>query len=156
MKLNIDIYFRRKLCEKISTLYKNISNEEIHSIFPKKEPINVTKIITFNGYTVMLYCMVKTPMFFDLHLDFEVILLPTIYTLCQYPQLLKTFTTYASIIPKLSCGAYLMLPGLVLEEPVTPDSFGDLPKNAPVSINVKYDKVLIFRILLFNYANYEM
>jgi len=123
-------------------LYQNISNEEIHSIFPKKEPINVTKIVTYNGYTVMLYCMLKTPMFFDIHLDFDVtILLPTVYTLWQYPQLLKTFTTYASIIPKLSCGAYLMLPGLVLDEPVTPNSFGDLPKDAPVSIDTKNNKV---------------
>jgi hypothetical protein len=43
-----------------------------------------------------------------------------------------------------------MLPGLVLEEPVTPDSFGNLPKDAPVSIDTKNNKVWIFRIVCYS------
>lgn len=129
------------------TAYPSLSDEEIQSLLPKKESISIMKIVTYSGHVGKIYCVAKIPMFFQL--DSYTLLFPTIYTLWHHPYLLNAFTTHTPVVSKLVSGADLMLPGLILKEPVTLYSFGKLSKGTPVLINTEENKVWIF-ILLVN------
>ncbi|XP_011339852.1 eukaryotic translation initiation factor 2D isoform X2 [Ooceraea biroi] len=132
---------RKKLWEQILVAYPTLSDDEIQSVLPKKESISIMKVVTHDGHTGMVYCVAKIPMFFHLYLDSDVtVLAPTIYTLWHHPRLLKAFTTRTPVVPKLMGGADLMLPGLVLKEPMTLYTFGKLPKGTLVSVNTEENK----------------
>lgn len=131
---------RKKLCEEVLNAYPSLTEEEIQSLIPKKEAISVMKIVTHNGLSGKVYCTAKIPMFFQID-SLNDMLLPTIYTLWSHPNLLIAFTTYSAVILKLSGGADLMLPGVIVKEPVTLYTFGKLKKGTPVSVNTKDNKV---------------
>lgn len=131
---------RKRLCEEILAAYPSLSTD-IQVLLPKKESISLMKIVTHSGQIGKIYCVAKIPMFFQL--DSYNILFPTIYTLWHHPCLLNTFTMHTLIVSKLAGGADLMLPGLVLKEPVTLYSFGKLPKGSPVAINTEENKATV-------------
>ncbi|XP_011861603.1 PREDICTED: eukaryotic translation initiation factor 2D [Vollenhovia emeryi] len=133
---------RKKLCEEVLAAYPSLSDEEIQSLLPKKESISIMKIATHSGHVGKLYCVAKIPMFFQLD-SYDTLLFPTIYTLWQHPYLLNAFTTHTPVVSKLVGGADLMLPGLILKEPVTLYSFGKLPKGTPMSINTEENKAAV-------------
>lgn len=119
-----------------------LAEETAQSLIPKKEAISVMKIITHSGQSGKVYCSAKVPVFFQIE-SLNLTLLPTIYTLWQHPNLLKIFTTRLPVVSKLAGGADLMLPGVVIQEPVTMYSFGKLQKGTPVSINTDDNKVSV-------------
>lgn len=113
----------------------------MQNLLKKKDAISVMKVVTHNGNVVKVYCTAKIPMF--LHFDLPNLqgYFPTIYTLWQYPDLMYNFTTRSVVISKLSSGADLMIPGLVLDGPATLYSFGKMKKGSPVSVNTDDNKV---------------
>lgn len=117
-----------------------LTDEETQSLIPKKEAISVMRIVTHSGHSGKVYCVAKLPMFFQLE-SLHQALLPTIYTLWHYPNLLRTFTTHPPVVTKLSGGADLMLPGVNMKQPITLYSFGKLQKGTPVSVNTNDNKV---------------
>jgi len=68
------------------------------------------KILTHGGVQSMVYCVDKLPLFFELDGGQ---LVPTLYTLWSIPDILPYFTTHEGVLPKLTNGADLMLPGVV-------------------------------------------
>ncbi|KAK0173512.1 hypothetical protein PV328_006698 [Microctonus aethiopoides] len=124
---------RKKLCEDINAAFPLLTENEIQNLIPKKEAISSMKILTHSGEVCKLFCVAKVPMFFQLD-HTPVILLPTIYTLWEYPDLLNSFKTHSGVVSKLASGANLMLPGVILDGPVNFHSYGKLAKNTPVSI----------------------
>lgn len=132
--------YRKKLCEEVSAAFPSLSDDEIQSLLPKKESISVMKIVTHGGHMAKLYCVAKIPMFFQLDSQ-NTVLFPTIFTLWHHPCLLTTFTTRMPVVHKLAGGADLMLPGLILKEPITFYTFGKLCKGSPVSVNTEENKV---------------
>lgn len=78
-------------------------------------------------------------MFFQLEISLSMFF-PTIYTLWYHPHLLYAFTMHIQVLPKLVEGADLMLPGLVVKEPITFYSYGKLEKGTPVSVNTEENK----------------
>lgn len=139
---------RKKLCQEILAAYPSLTEEEAQLLIPKKEAISVMKIITHNGQLGKVYCVAKIPVFFQIDL-LDLAILPTIYTLWHHPNLLRIFTTRPPVVSKLSGGANLMLPGVVVTEPVTLYSFGKLKKGTPVSINTDDNKVRYVLLLLY-------
>ena len=133
---------RKKLCQEILAAYPLLTEEEVQLLIPKKEAISVMKIITHNGQLGKVYCVAKIPVFFQID-SLDLTILPTIYTLWHHPNLLRIFTTRPPVVSKLSGGANLMLPGVVVAEPVTLYSFGKLNKGTPVSINTDDNKASI-------------
>ncbi|CAK9799842.1 Eukaryotic translation initiation factor 2D [Anthophora plagiata] len=130
---------RKKLCEEILAAYPTLTDEETQLLIPKKEAISIMKIVTHNGHSGKVYCVAKTPMFFQIE-SLRQALLPTIYTLWHHPDLLKAFTTHTPVVSKLSSGADLMLPGVNMKEPVTLYSFGKMQKGTPVCVNTEENK----------------
>ncbi|XP_054006889.1 eukaryotic translation initiation factor 2D [Hylaeus anthracinus] len=133
---------RKKLCQEILAAYPMLTDEETQQLVPKKEAISVMKIITYGGQLGKVYCAAKIPVFFQLD-SLHSALLPTIYTLWHHPNLLRVFTTRLPVVSKLASGADLMLPGVVVKEPVTLYSFGKLPKGTPVSIDTEDNKAAV-------------
>ncbi|XP_063995162.1 eukaryotic translation initiation factor 2D isoform X2 [Diachasmimorpha longicaudata] len=130
---------RKKLSEDVASRFPTLSETDILSLLPKKESITVMKILTHNGEICKLYCTARIPMFFQMDSP-DFVLFPTIFTLWQFPNLLYTFTTHRSVTTKLSSGASLMLPGVILDGPPTLRSYGRLQKHTPVSVNTDDNK----------------
>ncbi|XP_078047697.1 eukaryotic translation initiation factor 2D isoform X2 [Augochlora pura] len=133
---------RKKLCQDILAAYPMLTDEDVQALIPKKEAISLMKITTHSGQLAKLYCVAKIPMFFQVD-SINLPLLPTIYSLWHHPNLLTIFTTRQPVISKLASGADLMLPGVVVKEPVTLYSFGKLPKGTPVSVDTDDNKASI-------------
>lgn len=123
--------------------YPSLSDEDIKSLLPTKESISVMKIVTYGGHMAKIYCVAKIPMFSQLDSK-TTVLFPTICTLWHHPCLLNTLTTRVPVVSKLAGGADLMLPGLVLKEPLTFYTFGKLSEGTPVSVSTEENKVWVF------------
>ncbi|KAG7199745.1 hypothetical protein KM043_000417 [Ampulex compressa] len=130
---------RKKLCEEILAAYPSLTDEEAQALLPKKEAISLMKITTHSGHLAKIYCVAKIPMLFQID-SYCSVLLPTLFALWHHPNLLPAFTTRSPVVSKLAGGAHLMLPGLVLKEPVNMYSFGKLAKGTPVSVNTEENK----------------
>ncbi|KAI4493922.1 hypothetical protein M0804_002098 [Polistes exclamans] len=130
---------RKKLCEYVLNKYPSLTEEAVQTLLPKKESITVMRIVTHNGQLCKLYCVAKIPMFFQLEISLSMFF-PTIYTLWYHPHLLYAFTMHIQVLPKLVEGADLMLPGIVVKEPITFYSYGKLEKGTPVSVNTEENK----------------
>lgn len=128
------------MCEEVSSAYPSLSDDDIQNLLPKKEAISFMKITTHSGQPGRLYCVCKIPMFLQLE-QTSPGLLPTVYTLWRHPNLLHSFTTVHPVVAKLTGGADLMLPGVVLDRPATLWSFGKMAKGTPVSVNTEENKV---------------
>lgn len=101
---------RRKLKADISAAFPLLSADELSDLIPNKEELNVVKVYAHKGDSVTLYVLNKNPLFFEL----EKCLYPTVYALWRFPSLLPAFTTWPQVLQKLSGGADLMLPGVVV------------------------------------------
>ncbi|KAJ8257401.1 hypothetical protein GJAV_G00185210 [Gymnothorax javanicus] len=108
---------RRKLRTDVSNAFPTLSIEDLNELVPNKEELNVVKIYAHKGDALNLYVLHKTPIFFEL----EKQLYPTVYTLWRYPNLLPTFITWPAVLPKLTGGADLMLPGVVVPSTGLPE-----------------------------------
>ncbi|XP_076178182.1 eukaryotic translation initiation factor 2D isoform X2 [Ptiloglossa arizonensis] len=136
------LLIRKKLCQEILATYPTLTEGETQLLIPKKKTVSIMKVITYAGQLGKVYCVADIPMFFQL--DFShCTLLPTIYTLWHHPNLLRVFTTRLPVVPKLASGADLMLPGVVVKEPVTLYSFGKLEKGTPVSVDTADNKASV-------------
>ncbi|MCJ8735265.1 hypothetical protein PDJAM_G00244950 [Pangasius djambal] len=128
---------RRKLRADVSAAFPSLPADDLNELVPNKEELNVVKIYAHKGDAVTLYVLHRNPMFFQL----EKQLYPTVYTLWRYPDLLPAFTTWPPVVQKLTGGADLMLPGVVVSSTGLPDvNQGDscavnvVSNRAPVAV----------------------
>lgn len=101
---------RRKLKADVSAAFPALSADELAELVPNKEELNVVKVYAHKGDAVTLYVLNKNPLFFEL----EKRLYPTVYALWRFPTLIPAFTTWPLVLQKLTGGADLMLPGVVV------------------------------------------
>uniref|UniRef100_A0A8C1YDQ3 Eukaryotic translation initiation factor 2D n=1 Tax=Cyprinus carpio TaxID=7962 RepID=A0A8C1YDQ3_CYPCA len=101
---------RRRLRADVSAAFPSLSAEDLNELIPNKEELNIVKIYAHKGDAVILYVLHKNPIFFLL----EKQLFPTVYTLWRYPTMLPAFVTWPPVLQKLTGGADLMLPGVVV------------------------------------------
>lgn len=97
----------RKLRARVELAFPYISAE---NLLPAKANVTQLKILTHAGVPSVVYCVDKLPMFFELDGGQ---LVPTLYALWSTHDILPYFTTHEGVLPKLSNGADLMLPGVV-------------------------------------------
>ncbi|XP_057324399.1 eukaryotic translation initiation factor 2D [Microplitis mediator] len=145
---------RKKLCEDVVSAFPSLTDSDVQNLLPKKEAISFMKVVTHSGEICKLYCVAKIPMFFQLDQS-TIPLFPTIYTLWQHPNLLYTFKTHRSVIPKLASGASLMLPGVILDGPPTFRSYGKLEKNTPVSV-ITEDNIAAVAVGVTSHSSEDM
>ncbi|XP_030562635.1 eukaryotic translation initiation factor 2D [Drosophila novamexicana] len=97
----------KKLRARLELAFPHVPAE---NLMPAKANVTQLKILTHGGQQSMVYCVDKQPMFFELDGGQ---LVPTLYTLWSTPDILPYLTTHEGVLPKLSNGADLMLPGVV-------------------------------------------
>ncbi|XP_068585885.1 eukaryotic translation initiation factor 2D [Cebidichthys violaceus] len=108
---------RRKLKADLSAAFPSLLADHLSELIPNKEDLNVVKIYAHKGDSVTLYVLHKNPLFFEL----EKRLYPTVYALWRCPALLPAFRTWPPVLQKLTGGADLMLPGVVVPSSGLPD-----------------------------------
>ncbi|KAM8830018.1 eukaryotic translation initiation factor 2D isoform 1-T1 [Synchiropus picturatus] len=101
---------RRKLKADVAAAFPALSPEDLSELMPNKEELNVVKIYSHKGDSVTVYVLHKNPLFFEL----DKCLYPTVYMLWRHPAVLPTFKTWPPVLQKLTGGADLMLPGVVV------------------------------------------
>ncbi|CAH1392804.1 unnamed protein product [Nezara viridula] len=87
-----------------------LTDEDIVSLFPSKEPITCHRLVTVSKDLVNAYGCQNRPLFFET----EEVLYPTIFSLWICPKLLPSIPMHGGLIEKLVNGADLMIPGVTL------------------------------------------
>ncbi|KAG2467923.1 EIF2D factor, partial [Polypterus senegalus] len=103
---------RKKLKADVSEAFPTLTAEQLSSLVPQKEEINVVKIYTHSGKAGVFYTLHKNPIFFEA----ERRLYPTVYTLWSFPDLMPAFATWPTVIQKLAGGAGVVVPPCGLPE----------------------------------------
>ncbi|KAK7862350.1 hypothetical protein R5R35_006923 [Gryllus longicercus] len=120
--------FRNELLKKFSIL----TEDDLTEIIQNKDVVISTKVLCHSGEHVLVYCVQKLPIVFEV----DGIMFPTVYMLWKFPNLLYTFTTWPEVLPKITGGADLMLPGVILKDGFHVKAFGKLEKGDRVAINL--------------------
>ncbi|XP_065354257.1 eukaryotic translation initiation factor 2D [Calliphora vicina] len=123
----------KKLRQRIQIEFPN-ANPEL--LIAAKSNVSVLKLVTHGDFQTNVYCADKMPMFFE---NEENKLVPTLYSLWQVADLLPYFTTHAAVLPKLSNGADLMLPG-VTPQGTGMNIYGHYKKGQLVGVNLNSNK----------------
>ncbi|XP_055905983.1 eukaryotic translation initiation factor 2D [Eupeodes corollae] len=122
----------KRLRLRIQQSFPDVTAEQIQQLIPNKSAVAMLKITTHSDFHTSVYCVDKRPMFFEAEGG---ILVPTLYTMWIIPDLLPYFKTHAGVLPKLSNGADLMLPG-VIHQGVGMNMYGRYKKGQLIAINL--------------------
>ncbi|XP_063237573.1 eukaryotic translation initiation factor 2D [Bacillus rossius redtenbacheri] len=116
--------------------FPQLTAEELQNVIPNKEVIITMKVQTHGGQIVLVYCVLKDPLVFEI----EKVMFPTVYMLWKFPNLLHTFTTWPDVLPRVLGGADLMLPGIVLKNGAHINAYGKLSKGDRIAVNMTTNK----------------
>ncbi|KAF0384649.1 eukaryotic translation initiation factor SUI1 family protein [Gigaspora margarita] len=128
---------RRKLREELVKRFPELATYEIKqgeqniSILPDR--INRANITTYNDLHGMLYIEEKNPTWFRFDKDKREILVPSVYTLWRFPNMLPKIPTFGPVISKLKGGANLMIPGIAFP----PEGLPDVGEGEIVSVTIR-------------------
>ncbi|XP_018565650.1 eukaryotic translation initiation factor 2D [Anoplophora glabripennis] len=113
--------------------FPNLTENELNDFLPKKEVLNVVKLVTADDITVQVYTVQKRPMVFETLGR----LFPTVYFLWKFPNIIYAFTTHQKVTQFINSGADLMLPGVVVPPPQSGlPKFGSVSENETVYVNL--------------------
>lgn len=116
--------------------FPQLSESDLQILFPPKEVISAIKMITHSGDLVIVYCVQKLPLIFQLWQK----MYPTVCLLWSFPSVLPCFTIWPQVYNRLAAGADLMLPGIVLKGQLHIKAYGNLQKGEVVAINMMTNK----------------
>lgn len=103
---------RKKLRTYLGNQFPQLSPEDLSALVSNKDEMQQSKLYTHSGQSVTLYIKGGNPVFFEIENE----VFPTVYTLWAFPDLMASFTTWPPVFEKLSGGADLMLPGVILQD----------------------------------------
>ncbi|KAA3672929.1 translation initiation factor 2D [Paragonimus westermani] len=89
------------------------------------------KIATSDSTYVSIFKFDNQPLL----IEYQKALIPSLFLLWLLPDLLPHFKTHDGIIPKLASGADLMIPGIVLDQPLSPSSFDYIQKGVLCAVS---------------------
>lgn len=129
------LIFRKVLKELLLKTYPNVTEEDVSEIFPKKDRVNIVKLVTASNETVQVYTVQNKPMLFCI----KNIILPTVYLLWKLPEMIITFTVHRAVLSHINNGADLMIPGVT----VPPEKYGFFAVDTPACINEMNNKAAL-------------
>lgn len=113
--------------------FPNLTESDLNDFLPKKEVLNIVKVVTADDVTIQIYTVQKRPMVFETMGR----LFPTVYFLWKFPTVVYAFTTYQRVMQYINSGADLMLPGVVTPSPQSGlPKFGGVAENDTVYVNL--------------------
>jgi predicted ribosome-associated RNA-binding protein Tma20 len=149
-------WYRKNLLKEILKQYPSVNEEELKNLIRVKDSeISYSKIVTHDSVDLIVYFSDKIPYFFKAEKDDQ--LIPTgisysennkfrylihlfafykikVYFLWKFPNILSKFYTHKEVFSRLAKGADLMMPGLIVNQPVNLYTFKHIKKNDLVSI----------------------
>uniref|UniRef100_A0A6P4F5V4 Eukaryotic translation initiation factor 2D n=1 Tax=Drosophila rhopaloa TaxID=1041015 RepID=A0A6P4F5V4_DRORH len=123
----------KKFRQRVEAAFPHVS---VDQLVQAKAAVTQVKILTHGGVQSMVYCVDKLPLFFELDGGN---LVPTLYSLWSVPDILPYFTTHEGVLPKLTNGADLMLPGVV-PLGVGLSMYGHYKKGQLMAVNLTNNK----------------
>ncbi|XP_001358301.2 eukaryotic translation initiation factor 2D [Drosophila pseudoobscura] len=123
----------KKFRQRLELAFPNIS---VDQLVPAKAAVTHVKILTHGGVQSIVYCVDRQPMFFELDGGQ---LVPTLYAMWIIPSILPYYTTHEGVLPKLTNGADLMLPGVV-PLGVGLSMYGHYKKGQLMAVNLTNNK----------------
>merc|ERR1719348_2821689 len=132
---------KKKLKASLKACYPALTDTDLATLLPNKEELIVSKIFTFSEESVLLYSLAKHMVFFQVE-KAGLMFWPTVYTLWRHPSLLPTLTTWPPVLARLTRGADLMLPGVIVdsERGIKAYCEGKLEKGDLVAVNLQSNK----------------
>lgn len=127
---------RKKIGKEVMKQFPQLSESDLQVLFPPKEVISAIKIVTHGGDLVIVYCVQKLPLIFELGEK----MYPTVCLLWSFPSILPSFTIWPQVFDRLAAGADLMLPGIVLKGQLHIRAYGNLQKGEAVAVNMMTNK----------------
>ncbi|CAH1114110.1 unnamed protein product [Psylliodes chrysocephalus] len=131
---------RRNFKDSLQKAFPKLTENELNELLPKKEALNILKVVTHSELIIIVYTVQKRPIVFELNGK----LFPTIFLLWKFPNIIHAFTTHQQVMSFISSGADLMLPGVI-----TPPShtnlprFGSVRENEIVYVNLTNNKAAV-------------
>ncbi|XP_073994486.1 eukaryotic translation initiation factor 2D isoform X2 [Rhodnius prolixus] len=129
---------RKRLYATILKSFVQLSDTELQTVLPHKESINQAKIHTTQGESIYVYLCNGLPLILDVNNR----IVPTIYFLWYFPNLLHGFKVSYFVIEKLAQGADLMVPG-ILKNDSGAAPYGQVECNELASIHPLDNKAAI-------------
>ncbi|XP_014776096.1 eukaryotic translation initiation factor 2D isoform X1 [Octopus bimaculoides] len=144
---------RKKLRADLVKAFPSLDEESLEELCPSKGDVSVMKISTHTGEIAFVYFYQRDPLVFELHKTFY----PTVYLLWKHPKLLEPFTTWPTVFTKITGGADLMLPGVIMKGDVFPWTFKHIKKGDICSVNVQGNQspLAIGKMLMSGLDMYE-
>lgn len=131
---------KKRLKSRILTSFPNLKDDQLSNVLSNKSTVCSVKAVTHNEENIIIYTIDKQPIFFEI-LPKER-LIPTVYALWKFPDIIPSFCTHPDVLPKLSNGADLMLPGVV-KSGGDLKSWGNYNKDEIFGINLTSNKSII-------------
>uniref|UniRef100_A0A023F768 Eukaryotic translation initiation factor 2D n=1 Tax=Triatoma infestans TaxID=30076 RepID=A0A023F768_TRIIF len=128
---------KKKLYATILNAFTQLTDADLQIVMPIKESINQAKITTAQDDTINVYICRGLPLI--LYINDKII--PTIYFLWNYPNLLYGFEVTNFVVDKLMQGADLMVPGIIKNEGDNP--YGQVKLNEIVCIRRQNNKAAV-------------
>lgn len=130
----------KKLKQRVEKSFPNATIEQFQLLFTAKGSVSQLKLMTHADFQLNVFCVDKLPLFFEI--DEKGTLAPTLYALWKVPDLLPYFTTHPAVLPKLSNGADLMLPGVITQGSGM-NMYGHYKKDQIVAVNLTSNKAAV-------------
>uniref|UniRef100_A0A336K476 CSON005261 protein n=1 Tax=Culicoides sonorensis TaxID=179676 RepID=A0A336K476_CULSO len=143
---------KKRLKTRIFNSFPTLKEEQLNNVFCNKSTVCSIKGVTHNEENIIIYTIEKQPFFFEIE-NLE-ILLPTVYAVWKFLDIIPIFTTHSDVLPKLANGADLMLPGIV-KSGNNLQSWGNLKKNEIVGINLTSNRAII-AVGLLAHSSYDL
>lgn len=130
---------KKRLKSRILSKFSTITDQQLSNVLSNKATVCSVKAVTNSEENIIIYTIDKKPFFFELSDDK---ILPTVYALWEFPDMISIFTTHPDVLPKLANGADLMLPGVV-KSGGDLKSWGNHKKDEIFGINLTSNKAVI-------------
>uniref|UniRef100_A0A0V0GAF2 Eukaryotic translation initiation factor 2D n=1 Tax=Triatoma dimidiata TaxID=72491 RepID=A0A0V0GAF2_TRIDM len=128
---------KKKLYATILNDFSQLTDADLQTVLPLKESINQAKITTAQGDIINVYICRGLPLI--LYISERVI--PTVYFLWNFPNLLHGFEVTNFVVEKLAQGADLMVPGILKSDGDNP--YGQVKLNEIVCIRRQNNKAAV-------------
>lgn len=90
---------KKRLKSRVLSSFPNLKDEELSNVLSNKATVCSVRAVTHNEENILVYTIDKKPFFFEIISTEK--LIPTVYALWKFPDLVPCFSTHPDVLPKL-------------------------------------------------------
>lgn len=131
---------KKRLKSRILSSFPSLKDDQLSNVLSNKSTVCSVKAVTHNEENIIIYTIDKQPFFFEIGAAER--LIPTVYALWRFQEIVPVFSTHPDVLPKLSNGASLMIPGIV-KSGGDLKSWGNHKKDEIFGVNLTSNRAVI-------------